>query len=208
MGRSRTLSAAWEERGDGELRSELGSGTLTCFGLSGRAFKVIRQEHPYIAIALGLQLRGHELVMATSPCYQQKIESLGLGFRAVRPDSDWLSDRDKVRRFSHPRMGLLRVGRELLMPTLRESYEDTLAAAEGADLLVSMLATYATRLVAEKTGIPWASAVHIPLGFFSAYDLPVLPVAPVLSKKLRCLGPAGYCPHHSPSSLHPAPCCG
>ena len=47
--------------------------------------------YPYIAIALGLQARGHEVVMATSQCYQQKIESLGLGFHAVRPDSDWLS---------------------------------------------------------------------------------------------------------------------
>ena len=50
------------------------------------------------------------------------------------------------------------------MPALRESYEDTLAAAEGADLLVTMLASYATRLVAEKTGIPWVSAVHVPDG--------------------------------------------
>lgn len=87
--------------------------------------------HPYVAIALGLQERGHDLVVGTSPCYRQKIESLGLGYHAVRPDSDWLSDPEKVRRLSHHRWGLLRVGRELLLPALRESYEDTLAAAEG-----------------------------------------------------------------------------
>ena len=97
--------------------------------------------HPYIAIAAGLQSRGHEVVMATNACYKQKVESLGLGFRPVRPDSDWLSHADKVRRFSHPRLGLLRVGREWLMPALRESYKDTLAAAEDADLLVAMLRT-------------------------------------------------------------------
>ena len=150
--------------------------------------------YPYIAVALGLQERGHQVVLATSRCYQKKIESLGLGFHAVRPDSDWLSDRDQVRRLSHPRLGLLRVGREWLMPAVRESYEDTLAAAEGADLLVGMVATYAARLVAEKTKIPWASALHIPLGFFSAYDLPVLDVAPVLSRRLRCLGPVFWRP--------------
>lgn len=150
--------------------------------------------YPYVAVALGLQERGHEVVMATSPCYQKKIDSLGLNFRPVRPDSDWLSDPDKVRRFSHPRVGLLRVGRELLIPTLRESYEDTLAAAAGADLLVTMLANYATRLVAEKTQTPWVSAVHIPLAFFSAYDSPVLELAPVLSRKLKCLGPAFWGP--------------
>jgi rhamnosyltransferase subunit B len=150
--------------------------------------------HPYVAIALGLRERGHEVVVGTSPCYRQKIESLGLGFHPIRPDSDWLTDPDKVRRLSHPRWGLLRVGREWLMPALRESYEDTLAAAEGADLLVAMLATYATRLVAEKATIPWVSAVHIPMGFFSIYDPPLLDFAPVLTKKLRFLGPTFWKP--------------
>jgi UDP:flavonoid glycosyltransferase YjiC (YdhE family) len=49
--------------------------------------------------------------------------------------------------------------------------------------------TYATRLVAEKLGIPWASAFLQPLGFFSAYDPPVLPQIPAL-QRLRFLGPA------------------
>ncbi len=53
---------------------------LTTFGSLG-------DLHPYIAIALGLQARGHEAVIATSGYYRQKIESLGLGFQAVRPDA-------------------------------------------------------------------------------------------------------------------------
>ena len=99
-----------------------------------------------------------------------------------------------MRRLSHPRLGLVRVTHELLMPSLPEAYEDTLAAARGADLLVSMMATYATRLVAEKYAIPWVSALHIPFGFYSAYDPPVLDVAPVLSSNLRVLGPAFWRP--------------
>ena len=150
--------------------------------------------HPYIAIALGLRDRGHQVVIGTSPCYRQKIESLGLVFHAVRPDSNWLTDPDKVRRLSHPRWGLYRVQQEWLMPALRGSYEDTLAAAEGADLLVAMLASYATRLVAEKAGIPWVSAVHMPMGFFSAYDPPLLGITPMLWKKLFFLGPAFWRP--------------
>jgi UDP:flavonoid glycosyltransferase YjiC (YdhE family) len=63
-----------------------------------------------------------------------------------------------------------------------------MAASDGADLLVAMLASYATRLVAEKRAIPWVSAVHIPMGFFSTYDPPLLEVAPTLSKNLRFLG--------------------
>src|SRR5262249_10311856 len=72
--------------------------------------------------------------------------------------------------------------RELMMPALRESYDDTLAAADGADLLVSHMLTFTTRLAAEKKGIPWASTFLQPLGFFSAHDPPVLPPAPFLSK--------------------------
>ena len=48
--------------------------------------------------------------------------------------------------------------------------------------------TYATRLVAEKKGIPWAASLLQPLGFFSVYDPPVLPQMPFVSK-LRFLGP-------------------
>ena len=43
-------------------------------------------------------------------------------------------------------------------------------AAEGADLLVSQMASFAAPLVAASTGIPWASVVLQPLGFFSAFD--------------------------------------
>ncbi len=144
--------------------------------------------HPYLAIALGLRARGHDVVVATGNCYRDKIEALGLGFAPVRPDSDWVADPEMMRRYSHPRWGLIRVAQWQLR-SLREAYEDTLAAAAGADLLVGNLAAYAARLVAEKTGVAWASAMHIPLLFASAYDPPVLPGLPAVSKKLRCLGP-------------------
>ncbi|HEX5445343.1 MAG TPA: glycosyltransferase, partial [Pirellulales bacterium] len=41
----------------------------------------------------------------------------------------------------------------------------------------------------ETTGMPWASGVHMPLFFFSGCDVPLLPVAPSLVKRLRFLGP-------------------
>jgi rhamnosyltransferase subunit B len=149
--------------------------------------------HPYLAIGMGLKARGYDVILGTAECYRRKVEALGLGFRAVRPDCTWLADPDRLRRLSHPRWGLIRVAR-LVLPVLRESYQDTLAAAEGADLLVGNLATYATGLVAEKKGIPWASVMHIPTLFVSAYDPPLLPGFPGLSKQLRFLGPAFWGP--------------
>lgn len=153
--------------------------------------------HPYVAIALGLQVRGHETVLATGECYRRKIEALGLGFRPVRPDSDWVTDPDVMRRIMHPRWGLIRVIREVWLPVLRETYEDTLKASEGADLLLAMQANYAGSLVAEKKGIPWASAIHVPLGLSSAYDPPLLPGFAGVSKQLRRLGPAFWKPLRS-----------
>ena len=144
--------------------------------------------HPYVALALGLQSRGHEAILATGECYRRKIEALGLGFRAVRPDCAWVTDPVVMRRLTHPRWGIIRVAQSHLM-SLRESYEDTLAAAQGTDLLVSNMAAYATGIVAEKKGMPWVSAIHIPTGLFSAYDPPLIPGFPGFSKTLRGLGP-------------------
>ena len=145
--------------------------------------------HPYIAIALGLKARGHEAIIATSEAFRQRVESLGLGFRPVRPDHpDWQADPTVMRRVMTARKGTEYLLREMIMPVLRQSYDDTLAAAEGADLLVSHLITFTTRLVAEKKGLPWVSSVLQPLCFFSAYDPPVLALAPFLAK-LRFLGP-------------------
>ncbi len=160
---------------------------LTTFGSLG-------DLHPYIAVALGLKARGHEPVIATSGYYRQKVEALGIGFRAVRPDHpDLQADPDLIRRLMDLRRGTKFIIREMIMPVLRESYDDLLAAADSADLLVSHTLTFATRLVAEKKGIPWASSLLQPLGFFSVCDPPILPPAQYLSK-LRFLGPALHRP--------------
>jgi len=51
-----------------------------------------------------------------------------------------------------------------------------------ADLLLLGELNYAGPLVAEVTGIPWASYVLAPLSFFSAFDPPVLPMYPRLAQ--------------------------
>jgi rhamnosyltransferase subunit B len=171
----------------GSVPPRRGRIVLTTFGSLG-------DLHPYIALALGLQSRGHEAIIGTSDIYRQKIEALGIGFRAIRPDiSDWETDPELVRRLLHRTKGSETVVRELVMPAVRDSYEDVLASSTGADLLVSHVLTFGTRLAAEKTGIPWASSVLAPISFLSAYDPPVLPPAPFLTK-LRFLGPVFFGP--------------
>jgi len=159
---------------------------ITTFGSLG-------DLHPYVALALGLQSRGHQVTLATGECYRGKIEALGLGFAPLRPDCDWVTDPVVMRRIMHPRWGLIRAV-QIPVRSLPEAYEDTMAAAEGADLLVGNMATYATGIVAEKKCLPWASAMHTPTLFFSAYDPPLLPGFPGVSKKLRGLGPKFWGP--------------
>src|SRR5262249_38509914 len=77
--------------------------------------------------------RGHEAVIATSGYYRQKVEALGLGFRAMRPDHPGPeADPDLIRRIMDPRKGSEVVIREIMMSVLRESYEDTWGLARQA----------------------------------------------------------------------------
>jgi rhamnosyltransferase subunit B len=145
--------------------------------------------HPYIAIALELKARGHEPTIATSSFYEEKIESLGIRFRSVRPELPTPeSNRELIRRVMDQRTGLDCIIREIIMPPLRDSYEDTLAAAGDADLLVSHPLALTARLVAEKTGVAWASTVLQPISFVSIHDPPAIAQAPGFAR-LRFLGP-------------------
>ena len=81
--------------------------------------------------------------------------------------------------------------REFLFPVLRQTYDDLLDAATKparADLLLLGELNYAGPIVAEVTGIPWASYVLAPFSFFSAYDPPVLPPYPKLAQRRQGSG--------------------
>jgi len=84
--------------------------------------------------------------------------------------------------------------RELLMPHLRNSYDDVTTACAGADLLVSHPLTFAAPLVAEvmgQHGLAWASVGIAPSVFLSAFDPPVFAPFPGLIR-LRILGAGFY----------------
>jgi UDP:flavonoid glycosyltransferase YjiC (YdhE family) len=150
-------------------------------------FGSLGDVHPYIALGLGLRARGHQVALATHAYYRSKIEEEGLDFFPVRPDAD-PDDRELIALAMDAKKGPEKVLRDIVLPVLRESYADMLAASQGADLLVSHPLTFAVPLVAGVLGIRWASTVLSPLGFFSAYDPPVFPTYPWLAR-LRALGP-------------------
>jgi UDP:flavonoid glycosyltransferase YjiC (YdhE family) len=140
--------------------------------------------NPLIALALELKRRGHTPVMALPAVYEPKIRPLGLEFHAIRPDID-PSNSALVEMIYDVKKGTERGLRDFLFPSLHKTYEDLLHAAtqpERADLMLLGELNYAGPIVAEVTGIPWASYVLAPLSFFSAFDPPVLPMYPRLAK--------------------------
>ena len=140
--------------------------------------------NPLIAIALELKRRGHVPVMALPPVYESRVRPLGLEFHPVRPDID-PNDTAQAEMIYDVRKGTERGLREFLFPVLRQTYDDLLDAATQparADLLLLGELNYAGPIVAEITGIPWASYLLAPLSFFSAFDPPVLPMYPRLSR--------------------------
>jgi rhamnosyltransferase subunit B len=140
--------------------------------------------NPLIAIALELKRRGHVPVMAIPAVFKSKIIPLGLEFHEVRPDID-PKNTILVEMIYDVKKGTERGLRDFLFPVLRQTYDDLLDAAtkpERADLLILGELNYAAPIVAEITGILWASYVLAPLSFFSAFDPPVLPPYPKLAR--------------------------
>ncbi len=148
------------------------------------SFGTLGDIHPLIALALELRHRGHVPVLAVPELFRPKIVSMGLEFAPVGPILD-PENNQLVAMLMDIRKGTERTLREILFPAIRQSYRELLAAVQangGADLLLAGELVYQAPIVAEVTGVPWASYVLAPLSFFSRYDAPVLPPYPLLAR--------------------------
>src|SRR6476660_8984572 len=89
--------------------------------------------HPFIAVAKGLQARGHDVVVSTSECHRERVERQGIGFEPARPDlKDIESDPEVFRILMDAKKGSEFVIRQIFMRHLGDSYEDLLRVAKGA----------------------------------------------------------------------------
>ena len=152
------------------------------------SFGSLGDVYPILALAREMMRRGHSPVIATNAVYRQLVESEGVGFHPVRPDVD-VSDPAILRRAMDRRNGARYIFGELILPSIRETYEDTATAARGADMIVTHPVTLAAVLLARKSGVPWASVALSPVSMFSIYDPPVFAGVPY-AEKLATFGPA------------------
>jgi hypothetical protein len=89
--------------------------------------------YPLLALAREMKHRGHLPVVATSPAYRKLIEAEKIAFHPVRPDVD-ISDPSILRRVMDRRTGGRYLFCDIILPALRDSYEDTAAAAAKAEV--------------------------------------------------------------------------
>lgn len=139
--------------------------------------------HPMMALALELRRQGHDAIVATTEYYRRKIEETGLGFHPIRPSRS-PEDPELMRHVMDLKTGPEFIIRNLFMPHLREMYDDLLAAAASADLMLAGEIVFAAPLVAEKLGLKWAAVILSPASFFSAHDPSVIAPLP-FTKHLR-----------------------
>jgi len=132
--------------------------------------------HPYLAVALGLRERGHEVTIATSEMYRSEIENEGVSFHAVRPDlASLYNEPSAIRQALDVKTGDRYVMCRVFLPCLEETYEDLLQVCRGKDLLVGHHLTLALPLVAETLQLPWISIALQPYFFLSTHDPPASP---------------------------------
>ena len=139
-----------------------------------------------MALSLALCDRGHDVVLATAESYRNKVKSLGLEFHAIRPDLP--KDPQLIGQMMAPKIGPEVVLKEVVLGNVRDTYDDLIAIARDADLLIAHEIVYAAPLVAEVLKLPWASCALAPAAFFSAYEPLEISGYPALSR-LHRLGP-------------------
>jgi UDP:flavonoid glycosyltransferase YjiC (YdhE family) len=125
--------------------------------------------HPTLALALELKRRGHQVTLASTAWYRSKVEALGLQFTPLRPN--WNpTDQALIAQCENLKTGTEVLVRKLVLPHLRDIYEDLFLAATNADLMIATELVFAAPLVAEKLHLPWVSEILSPTSFLSAHD--------------------------------------
>lgn len=143
--------------------------------------------HPVIALALEMKRRGHDVLVATTENYREKLSALGLAFRAIRPDL-LAGGEHIVAEIMDGARGTERLMKAHMFPAVGDMYEDLAAIVPGADLLVASELVFVAPILAHTQRVPWVAYFLAPVSLFSMQDPPVLPLPPPLQWLPR-LGP-------------------
>jgi len=137
--------------------------------------------HPFIAIAIGLRHRGHQVTLASSEMYREKVEGEGIRFVAIPPDLADIEHNAEIRRRAMSTFdGTRYVVQELFLPPIEEQYRILLDEGERADVMIGSTFALGLPLAAAKLGKPHLTTALQPAAMLSVYDPPLVPQMPFL----------------------------
>ncbi|MGJ0454755.1 MAG: glycosyltransferase [Methylocystis sp.] len=156
-------------------------------------FGTLGDIYPFIAIAHAMCHRGLDVVIAAPEMHQGSIEREGIAYARLRPHEGDILNALGVDLSGAYRIMLKNpyfILDEIYLRFLSESYHDTLAAAEGVDVIVSHSLLVGASLAAEKSGLPSARVALAPMYLQSAAAPSFTPPAPyvLLPRSRQAIG--------------------
>ena len=114
--------------------------------------------NPFLALALELKARGHEIHFALSPKFTEKARALGFSATVAGEDPDWDSELMRRMLVMHRIQPIQIMFEEALIPAIGPAAAALEPLVREADLFLSHTIQLAAPAVAERTGTPWISA--------------------------------------------------
>ena len=114
--------------------------------------------NPFMALALELRRRGHDVSWAVSPAFAEKARDQGFPATVAGEDPDW--DSDLLRRMlaAHTTDPVAIMFREVLIPAIVPATTAMEPLVREADLFLCHTIQLAGPALADRTGTPWVSA--------------------------------------------------
>jgi len=122
--------------------------------------------HPFIALGVALQARGHRATVLTNPLFQPVVEAQGLGFLAVG------TVEEANTAIANPELWHLRKGfsviAQVIVPAIAQTYRLIEKHADSSTVVAFSSLALGARLAQEKLGVPSAS-VHLQPSIIRTY---------------------------------------
>ena len=114
--------------------------------------------NPFLALAIELRRRGHDIQFALSPKFAEKARALGFAADVAGEDPDWNSDLLRRMLTAHTTQPISIMFKEALIPAIVPATLALEPLVREADLFLSHTIQLAAPAVAQRTGTPWVSA--------------------------------------------------
>lgn len=139
--------------------------------------------HPVMALASALKAKGHEIKLATTPYYQDKLNAAEIPLLPLGPWID-VEDSAVAKKLMDPVHGPQLLIEGCLMSGVEQTAADLLPGVQWCDVMVSSVLVFPAPLLAKQYGKPWLSIVLQPMSLMSRFDPPVFCNLPYSAAKV------------------------